>query len=253
MTGLCVEREEGVARVSMAWKPLNVMTIERLRELQTLLRELSGTDVQVVVLSSELERAFSAGVDIGDHRDGQVAEMLQAVHGVVRQLWDASYVSVAAVNGPALGGGCEIAVSCDFVLATERAVFALPEIRLGVYPPLAVAHFARLIGVRRATQMILTGDPVSGEEAARIGLVTDVVPMGDLEERTLGLVATLQRLSRSSLAEARGALRAAWGRERDQVLTEVEDHYLGSLMKTADAREGLEAFLEKRPPVWSHR
>ena len=253
MTGLRVEREEGLARVFLEWKPLNVLTIERLGEITKELAELSRTDVQVVVLASGLERAFSTGVSVEDHREGRVEEMLGAMHGLVRQLRDAPFVSVAAVNGPALGGGCEIAASCDFVLATERAVFALPEIRLGVYPPLAVAHFARLIGLRRATQMILTGDPVSGEEAARIGLVTDVVPMEELEERTAGLVTTLQRLSRSSLAETRAALRAAWGGEWDQVLSEVEGHYLGSLMKTADAREGLEAFLEKRPPVWSHR
>ena len=253
MSGLKIEREGGLAHVVMAWKPLNVLSIDRLNEIAAALDELEKEPVQVVVLESELERAFSAGVDVGDHQDAKMEEMLHAVHGVVRRLWNAPFVSIAAVNGPALGGGCEIAASCDFVLATERAVFALPEIRLGVYPPLAVAHFARLVGTRRATQMILTGDPVSGEEAARIGLVTDSVPMEELGQRVDGLATTLLRLSRSSLAETRAALRTAWGRDREEVLAEVEDHYLGSLMKTADAREGLEAFLEKRPPVWSHR
>lgn len=253
MNGLRVERSGGCLRIHFGWKPLNVLSIERLGLLADELEAAAGAAVHAVVLASDLERAFSAGVDIDDHRDEQAEEMLRATHRVVRALWNAPFVSIAVVNGPALGGGCEIAASCDFVLATERAVFALPEVRLGVYPPVAVAHFGRILGMRRATQMILTGDPLSGEEAARIGLATDVVPAVELDSRVDGLVATLLRLSRATLGEARAAMRAVWGPEREQALTQVEGHYLGSLMKTADAREGLSAFLEKRTPEWSHR
>ena len=152
-----------------------------------------------------------------------------------------------------MGGGCELVSVCDFVLATEEAVFALPEIRLGVYPPFAIATFGRTMGSRRARQMILTGDPVSAGEAVRLGLINEVLPSERIEDGLHTLLSTLSRLSRSTVAEARKALRAVEDCEGVSVLHRVEEMYCNELMETADAREGLDAFLEKRAPAWSHQ
>lgn len=253
MTGVSLQVSGPRATLRLGREPLNVLDIPMLEVIAEKLDGLDSGSTSVLLVESELERTFSAGVDVADHREDRASRMLEVVHGVVRRLERAPYATVAVVDGPALGGGCELALSCDFVLATERAVFALPEIRLGVYPPVAVAQFSELVGRRRAEQMILTGDPIPAVEAARIGLITDVVDSSELELRTEALVSTLLRHSRSSLRETKEALRLARRADPGAALDAVERHYLESLMNTADAREGLDAFLEKRPPAWSHR
>ena len=146
--------------ISIAWErpPLNVLDISLLRELDDALSScVAQSEVDIVIIRGMGERAFSAGVDIRDHTPEKVPEMLKVVHGVIRKLLALPQVSVAGVRGLCLGGGLEIASSCDFIVASEESVFATPEILVGCYPPVAMARFAALLGYHRAAEMILTG------------------------------------------------------------------------------------------------
>src|SRR5690606_10101106 len=146
--------------MSIVWErpPLNVFDLSLLRELDAALASCAAkANVDVIVLRGAGERAFSAGVDIRDHTPEKVPEMLDVVHGVIRRLLALPPVAVAAVRGVCLGGGLEIATSCDLLVASEESSFATPEISVGCYPPVALARFAGLIGYHRTAELILTG------------------------------------------------------------------------------------------------
>src|SRR4051812_44662006 len=133
--------------------PLNVLDIHLLREIdQTLSSCAADTLVDVIILQGAGQRAFSAGVDIRDHTKEKVPEMLEVVHGVIRKVLSLPQVTIAAVRGVCLGGGCELASSCDLVIASENSSFATPEISVGCYPPVALARFSSLIGYHRAAE-----------------------------------------------------------------------------------------------------
>ena len=242
--------------VSLVWErpPLNVLNISLLRDLSDALSCCATeADVDVIVLRGAGERAFSAGVDIGDHTPEKVPEMLEAVHGVIRKLWALPQVTVAAVRGVCLGGGLELASSCDLIVASEDSSFATPEILVGCYPPVALARFAGLIGYHRAAEMILTGRRFSAHEACAAGLINRVFAPDQLEN---GLAALLDDLSSKSGAVLRLTVRGL--RELSlqnfaQALTRSEEIYCNELLMTADVAEGVEAFLQKRPPHWRHR
>ena len=241
--------------LSIIWErpPLNVFDIALLGELDRALASCARqTDVDVVVLRGAGERAFSAGVDIRDHTTEKVPEMLEVVHGVIRKLLALPQVSVAAVRGVCLGGGLEIASSCDLIVASEESSFATPEIYVGCYPPVALARFAGLIGYHRAAEMILTGRRFSAREAQSMGLINRVVAADQVEG---GLAALKDELLGKSGAVLRLTLRGL--RELslqgfNQALRRSEEMYCNELLKTADVSEGVAAFLEKRPPVWRH-
>src|SRR5690349_10744423 len=148
--GITCEKAGRLTLITWERPPLNVLDLAVLRELdQALTQCAQDPAVDVVLLQGAGARAFSAGVDIRDHTKEKVPEMLDAVHGAMRKLLAMPQVTVAAVRGLCLGGGCEVASSCDLIVATEDSAFATPEIFVGCYPPVALARFASLIGYRR--------------------------------------------------------------------------------------------------------
>jgi cyclohexa-1,5-dienecarbonyl-CoA hydratase len=157
------------------------------------------------------------------------------------------------VDGPALGGGCELVAACDIVIATDRARFGQPEIKLGVFPPVAAILLPRIIGEKRARELILTGDMIDANEALRFGLVNYVVPGAELASKAKSVLGKIVELSASSLAMTRIALDLGGRAGFESALAEVENLYLNELMKTEDAREGVRAFMEKRRPEWKNR
>ena len=172
-----MQKRDRVAWVTLDRAPLNVLNLTMLQELKAVLISVEGdTTVDILVLRGAGERAFSAGVDIKDHTREKVPEMLDTVHGVIRRLLALPQITIASVRGACLGGGCELASSCDFIFATEDSFFATPEINVGCYPPVALARFPGQLGYRRAAEMILTGRKVPAEEALAMGLITRVVP-----------------------------------------------------------------------------
>jgi cyclohexa-1,5-dienecarbonyl-CoA hydratase len=160
---------------------------------------------------------------------------------------------VAVVDGPAFGGGCELVAACDIVIASERARFGQPEIKLGVFPPVAAVILPRIIGEKKAREMVLLGEIVDANEALRLGLVNYVVPSAELNHQTDNVLAKLSELSSVSLQFTRNALDLGRQGEFESALTEVENLYLNELMKTEDASEGVRSFMEKRKPEWRNR
>ena len=251
---IIMEKRDGAAFVTLDHPPLNVLNLALLRELQAALDALAG-DVSVgfLVIRGGGTRAFSAGVDIKDHTREKVPEMLRSVHGVIRSLFCLPQVTIALVRGSCLGGGCELASSCDLVLASEESFFATPEIQVGCYPPVALARFPSQLGYHRSAEMILTGRRVSAREAAAMGLVNRVVPAEELDQALAALLEELRGKSRAVLRVALRGLREAALKNLSAALERSEELYLQELLKTEDMEEGVRAFLEKRKPDWRHR
>jgi len=246
--------EDRVGRITFARPPLNVFNIEMMREIGKALGECAQRDLVAVVFDADKNcRAFSAGVAVEDHVQDAIFQMLDSFHSIFRLLEQLAKPSIALVDGAALGGGCELVAACDIVIASDRSRFGQPEIKLGVFPPVASVLLPRVIGEKRARELILTGEIIDSVEAARLGLCNHVVPGGHLEPKLLEVLAKLRELSGISLTFTKQSLDLGRGRSIDDALSEQENIYLHELMKTEDANEGVKAFLEKRKAVWRNR
>ena len=248
--------EQNRRALSITWDrpPLNVLDIALLRELdQALISCAANSAVDVVLLQGAGERAFSAGVDIKDHTSEKVPEMLEVMHSVIRNLLALPQATIALVRGVCLGGGCELASSCDFIVAAEDSTFATPEILVGCYPPVALARFSQMIGYHRAAEMILTGRRFSAREAQAMGLINRVFAANELDNGVQALLDELLGKSGAVLRLTLKGLRELSLQNFDAALKLSEEIYCRELLKTHDVEEGVRAFLEKRPPKWLHR
>jgi cyclohexa-1,5-dienecarbonyl-CoA hydratase len=246
--------EDRVARITLARPPLNVLNIAMMSEITAALTESAQREIVAIVFDADKAcRAFSAGVAIEEHVEETIFQMLDTFHAIFRQLDQIGKPAIAVVDGAALGGGCELVAACDIVIASDRSRFGQPEIKLGVFPPVAAVMLPLVIGEKRARELILTGEIIDAVEAGRLGLCNHVVPSAHLDGKLLEVLAKLRDLSGTSLQFARQSLDLARGRTLDAALTQQENIYLHELMKTADANEGIKAFMEKRKPVWRHR
>jgi len=248
---LSLEVEGTAAHIVLRNPPLNVIDIPMMEELARILADLEArSDVSIITLSGE-GTAFSAGVDVAAHTLDKVEEMLTKFHSVIRALVAARKVTIAAVHGHCLGGGAELAMVCDIVYSAEDATWGFPEIKLGCYPPVACTALAALVGQKRAAELILTGRTIRGSEAGEIGLATRAVPENQLATAVEKCVGSLLKLSPASLAIAKRASYAWDSMHFDKGLARAEKIYFEDLMKTADAHEGIRAFMEKRQPKWA--
>jgi cyclohexa-1,5-dienecarbonyl-CoA hydratase len=247
--------QDRVARITFARPPLNILNIAMMREVGAALNECAERrDLAAIVFDAAPgTKAFSAGVAVEDHVPATVFKMLDSFHSIFRALNQISKPVVAVVDGPALGGGCELVASCDVVIATERARFGQPEIKLGVFPPVAAVILPRIIGEKKAREMVLLGEIVDADEALRLGLVNYVVSSAELNQHTEALLTKLRELSSVSLQFTRSALDLGRNGDFESALTEVENLYLNELMKTEDATEGVQSFMEKRKPEWRNK
>jgi len=242
--------EPPIARIVLNNPPVNVIDVPMMDELAEALNEIeTRPDIAIVIVSGS-QRAFSAGVDVAAHTPDKVEQMLNKFHGVIRALVGSKKVSIAAVHGICLGGGAELAMVCDLAYTSELATWGFPEIKLGCYPPVAVTALAALVGQKHAADLVLTGRSITGREAATIGLANSVAPEVDLEHVVQDAVHHLSQLSPAALAITKKAIYAWDAIHFDKGLARAEKTYLEDLMKTEDAREGINAFLEKRSPVW---
>ena len=245
--------EGGLARITLNRPPVNILNIEMMNEINSALETLqSNRDVKGVVIDSQ-GKAFSAGVDVKDHTADRVNEMIEVFHRMFRLLNSLEPPTLAVVDGAALGGGCELATFCDMVIASEEATFGQPEIKVGVLPPIAAVIFPRLVGRNRALELLLTGEVIGAVEAERIGLINEVFPKESFKERADKCIAKLSSLSTPVLRLTKKAVDRGLSGSVDDAISEVESIYLNELMKLEDAHEGLNAFLEKRKPVWKNR
>ena len=250
MAHLLVNQTNGVTRITLDKPPLNVMDIELMRELSAALDAVrSNPAIKLVVIGAQ-GKLFSAGVDIREHTAERVETMLHEFHAIFRRLGRLPQPTIAAVQGSALGGGCELAMACDFVIASTAAKFGQPEIQVGVFPPIAALLLPRLMPRKKALEMILSGDSIDAQTAERFGLVNVAVPPEEFTATVDVFVARFARLSGAVLRLAKRATLAATQGKLESDLNAIEHLYLTELMQTADAREGLAAFMARRAPVW---
>jgi cyclohexa-1,5-dienecarbonyl-CoA hydratase len=248
---VAVEVSAPIARVKLLNPPLNVLEIPLLRQLSEAVAEMeSRRDVSVIVFEGD-GRAFSAGVDIKAHVPGQVREMLESFHAVIRAIVASRKVTIAVVQGACLGGGAELAAVCDIVYTARDASWGFPEIKLGCYPPVAAVALPALVGPKRAAELILTGRQISGEEAVAIGLANRSARPEELENVLQDMLRELKGLSSAALGVAKKSIYAWDAIHFDKGLARAEKIYLEELMQTSDAQEGIAAFMEKRAPKWS--
>jgi cyclohexa-1,5-dienecarbonyl-CoA hydratase len=244
---------DGVARITLNRPPLNVMNIAMMKELLSALENLAATDDVKLLVIDHQGKAFSAGVDIKDHSGDKVGEMIEVFHCIFRRLDSLELPTLAVVAGAALGGGCELATFCDMVIASEQATFGQPEIKVGVFPPIAAVILPRMIGRNRTLELLLTGDVIDAGEAERVGLINKVVPSESFRDEVDTLIGKLTSMSAPVLRLTKRAVVEGPWTSFGEGISKVEKIYLDELMRTDDAREGLSAFMEKRRPVWTNK
>lgn len=243
-------RTGGIGRLVLDRPPVNVLDLAAMEALQSAIAEAAADAGLKVLAVSGAGRAFSAGVDVADHTADRVGRMLALFHGAVRQLMALEVPVVALVHGAALGGGCELALACDMVLARDDLKLGQPEIQLAVFPPVAAALLPQLIGRQRALDLILTGRTIGAAEALRMGLVSRVFSTTEFDAGTDAALAELASRSGPALRLAKRAVLESTELPFIPALQRAEDLYLDELMQLADVHEGLAAFMEKRAPVW---
>ena len=249
-----IEKKERALCLTFERPPLNVLDIPLLSEMNQILTSCAADSaIDVIILQGAGQRAFSAGVDIRDHTKEKVPEMLDVVHRLIRNILSLPQVTVAAVRGVCLGGGCELASSCDLVIASENSSFATPEISVGCYPPVALARFSSLIGYHRAAEMILSGRRYTADEALAIGLINRTAPVNQFEAAVAALREEILAKSGSVLRIAVKGLRELALRDFSAALKRSQEIYCTDLLSTLDVDEGIRAFLEKRAPTWTHK
>ncbi len=244
------ELRDGVATLTLNRAPLNVLNIEMMEEINTYFEGLLKEKSLKLLVVQAAGKAFSAGVDVGEHLGDLVYKMIGVFHKMFRLMDALKVPSIAVVNGSALGGGCELALYCDMVIATEKAKFGQPEIQVGVFPPIAALVFPRMIGRKKALELILSGEIIGAQEAFALGMINKIVPEASFTEEVNGFIEKFKKLSGIVLRMTKEAALAGLNDDMDQGLKTIEKIYLDRLMKTHDAMEGLKAFLEKRKPTW---
>lgn len=249
-----VRRDGEVASVLLSRPPLNILNLAMMEELASAFERLAADgNVGVVVLESALKDVFSAGADVREHLPAGADQLIRTLEKLILTILTFPRPTVAVVRGKCLGGGMELALACDFVLAGSGATFGQPEVSVGVFPPVAVALYPRLSGLRTAYEVILTGRTLTAAEAASAGLVTSVRPEDQLDSAQAELLRALTSKSRIVLQYAKRAVVNGLSLPLDQALRASSELYLKELMGTEDALEGLNAFLEKRKPAWKHK
>ena len=239
-------QDDGLARIVIQRAPFNVLDIPTMEEINVALDACAANaKVKLLTITGAGEKAFSAGVEVADHTPDKV-------DGIFRRLHRLQVPTIALVNGAALGGGMELAIGCDMIVAAAGAKFGQPEIKLAVFPPIAAVLLPRLVPPARAMEILLGGENFTAEEALSMGLVNRVFPRESFAADAQAFVQPYLQLSTAALRSARKAMRAAAHHPFETALQAAEKIYLQELMNTADAKEGLNAFLEKRKPVWTH-
>lgn len=250
--GALASVQGGIGRLVLSHPPLNLLTREVLAGLRAeLARLLSESALRVLLLSAE-GKHFSAGADVAEHLPPHDAALIPEFLDTVAALDLFPLPVVAAVRGRCLGGGFELVQAADLIVAGEGAMFGQPEIALGVIPPAACVLLPLRVGGPLAAELIYGGEPITAAEAERAGLVRRVVADAEVEQEALRVAERIARHSGAALRLAKRALRLSSVEPRPEALRQVGRIYLDGVMATADALEGLRAFVERRQPVWTH-
>lgn len=244
-----VKNEDGLITITLNKPPLNVITIPMLAELADAFAWTKQEPAKLILLNAE-GKVFSAGVDVADHTPDKVNTMIETLDRLFINMYENEKPIVAAVHGLVLGGGYEVVMTCDMVVASEKARFGQPEIEVGVFPPTAVVWLPQLIRMPHVMEVVLSGEIFDAAKADKLGLVNAVLPADSFEEGVQKFLQKFMVMSPVVLAYTKKAVKAGLNKGFVEGLKAIDNIYLNELMATADAREGLSAFMEKRKPVW---
>lgn len=251
--GFTVERHmpaKGAVTITLQNPPLNVVSLALMQGLNRVCGQLAQDPEIRVVRFRAVGKAFCAGADVKEQSENPAELMVSSIRRLCHTVFYMPQTTVCEVDGACMGGGMELMLSCDFVVASERAVFAVPEITLGIFPPVAAVFLPRRIGWPGAKEMLFLGRRVGAAEAKDLGLVLDAVPTEEIESKTVELVMRLLSYSGNALRALKKALQESSGKPLPDALARVGEIYVDDLVPTGDHMEGFRAFLEKRPPQW---
>ena len=245
--------ESGVARMTLNRPDHNLLNEPMLRELADGISFVAEReDIKLIVLDSAC-KVFSGGIDVGEYTSERVFQMVDAFHSVFAGLLESSKPILCVVNGPAIGGGAELAAFGDLVVASPKARFAQPEITIGVFPPLASTILPLLVGPKIALELVLLGEPITAERALELGIVNRLVPEAELPSTVNDLIARLTAHSGPVLTMAKRAILGGMGLSLRDGLKNSMNIFLNELYRLQDSQEGLRALVEKRKPNWKNR
>ena len=247
-------RAEGaVARLTLNRPEHNLLNEAMLRELASGIVQLSDKPGVKLLVLDAAGKVFSAGVDIGEYTAERAFSMLDAFHATCLAMVESPQPVLVIVDGAAIGGGAELVAYGDLVVATPRARFALPEITIGMFPPLASTMFPHIVGPKRALELVLTGEAISAERARELGLVNRLVPEAQLQAAVNDLIGKISAQSGAVLGMAKKAVLGGMGLSLRDALRSSMNIFLNELYRLEDSQEGLRALLEKRKPQWKNR
>ena len=242
-----------VARLTLQRPEHNLLNEQMLRELADGIGMVSENGGVKLIVLDAAGKVFCAGVDIGEYTGERAFSMLDAFHAACIAMVEAPQPVIVVVDGAAIGGGAELVAYGDLVVATPRARFALPEITIGMFPPLASTMFPHIVGPKRALELVLTGEAISAERARDLGLVNRLVPETQLQAAVNELVTKITAQSGAVLGMAKKAVLAGMGMSLRDSLRNSMNIFLNELYRLEDSQEGLRALLEKRKPQWKNR
>jgi cyclohexa-1,5-dienecarbonyl-CoA hydratase len=250
---LKVRLEGAVARMTLNRPEHNLLHEPMLREMADAIDLVGQKDeIKLIVLDSAC-KVFCGGIEVGEYTSQRVFQMLDAFHAAFAGMLETAKPVLCIVNGPAIGGGAELAAFGDLVIATPKARFAQPEISIGVFPPLASTILPYLVGPKIALELVLTGEPVTAERALEMGLVNRLVPEAQLEKTVNDLIARITGHSGPVLTMAKKAILNGMGLSLKDGLKQSMNIFLNELYRLEDSQEGLHALVEKRKPNWKNR
>lgn len=238
------------ARLTLDRPPLNVLSIEMMEGINSALLDLRSQEGLKVVVVQGAGEAFCCGVDATEHTEDKIVRLLQVFHRIFETIRLLDVVTVSAVHGRAVAGGFELAIGCNLVVAGESATFQLPEVRQGVFPPVASVILPRAAPRRKAMEWILLGEELPASQLYDFGLVNRVWPDDRFADELEQFIGQLTALSGPVLQLARRAQTESYYSTYEEALYKVENLYLRELITLDDPHEGIRAFLEKRPPQW---
>lgn len=242
-----------VARLTLNHPEYNVLSVPLMTEMAEAIESLNGRkDVKAILLDSA-QKAFSAGISLEDSRPDRVFQTLDAFTRVFQAINDISKPLIVVVNGPAIGAGSELVAFGDVVIATPKAKFAQPEVKMGVFPPFAAIMLPQLIGPKKTYELILTGQALTAQEAIDLGFVNKVVPESDLKKTVDEIIDRIGEFSGPVLEMTKQVIGSSMGLPFAEAIKKSQDIYLNQLMALEDVQEGLRAVLEKRKPVWKNK
>ena len=247
------EVRDEIAYLTLDAPPLNILTAALMRQLTALIQQAQQDTTLKGVAVTSTARAFSAGADVAEHQPERAGEMIEAFSRLFGALAALELPLVMAVDGAALGAGLELAVMADILLASDRATFGQPEIRLGFFAPVGVAWLPTRIGLGRALEVTCTGRTFSAAEMQTMGLVSRVVAPDQLAQALEGVLNDLRLASPVIMRMNVRLSRRLAGQPFETARRDAERVFLEELLATEDVREGIASFIEKRRPVWRNR